>query len=186
MRLSWGQGAGADRPTFPSAGGLGYDACVTSRRKIVTRPELDVALDDARRRGARIVFTNGCFDLLHAGHVHYLYEAKRSGDVLVVGLNSDASIRRMKGPGRPLVPVDERAEVLAALEMVDFVSVFAEDTPLELIKAVHPDVLVKGADWAPDQVVGRAEVQSTGGRLVLVPLRAGVSTTQLVERLHER
>lgn len=156
---------------------------MTSQRKIVTRAQLAISLNTARARGARIVFTNGCFDLLHAGHVHYLYEAKLSGDVLVVGLNSDASVRRMKGCGRPIVPETERAEVLAALEMVDFVCVFDEDTPLDLIETVRPDVLVKGADWAPDQVVGRAEVESAGGRLVLVPLRPGLSTTRLIDRL---
>jgi len=154
-----------------------------SRRKILTRDALLSALADARRRGARVAFTNGCFDLVHAGHIHYLYEAKRHGDVLVVGLNSDASVSRLKGPDRPLVPVEERAEMLAALEMVDFVTVFDADTPLDLIRAVEPDVLVKGADWAPENVVGRQEVEARGGRVVLVPVRPGLSTTDLVERI---
>jgi rfaE bifunctional protein nucleotidyltransferase chain/domain len=159
---------------------------VESRRKIVPRDRLAAHLAPLRARGARIVFTNGCFDLLHAGHVQYLYEARRAGDVLVVGLNGDASVQRLKGAGRPLVPQQERAEVLAALEMVDVVTIFDEDTPLALIEAVRPHVLVKGADWAPDQVVGRAEVEADGGRVVLVPLRPGASTTALVERLRAR
>jgi len=154
-----------------------------SRRKIISRAEISVRLDAARSRGSRIVFTNGCFDVLHVGHVQYLYEAKRAGDILIVGLNSDASVRRIKGAGRPAVPAEERAEVLAALEMVDLVTIFNEDTPLDLIKAVRPQVLVKGADWAPDQVVGRAEVEADGGRLLLIPLRTGVSTTGILERI---
>lgn len=123
---------------------------------------------------------------MHAGHIHYLYEAKRHGDVLVVGLNSDASVSRLKGPDRPLVPVEERAEMLAALEMVDFVTVFDADTPLDLIRAVEPDVLVKGADWAPENVVGRQEVEAHGGRVVLAPVRPGLSTTDLVARIRSR
>jgi D-beta-D-heptose 7-phosphate kinase/D-beta-D-heptose 1-phosphate adenosyltransferase len=157
-----------------------------SRRKIVTRDTLLSTVADAKRRGARVVFTNGCFDLVHAGHIHYLYEARRQGDVLVVGLNGDASVRRLKGPGRPVVPVEERAEVLAALEMVDFVTVFDADTPLDLIRALAPDVLVKGADWAVEDVVGRQEVEARGGHVVLVPVRPGVSTTDLVERIRSR
>ncbi len=157
-----------------------------SRRKILPQGALLSALADARRRGARVAFTNGCFDLLHAGHVHYLYEAKRHGDVLVVGLNSDASVARLKGARRPLVPAEERAELLAALEMVDFVTVFDTDTPLDLIRAVAPDVLIKGADWAPEHVVGRAEVEAHGGRVVLAPVRPGLSTTDLVERIRSR
>jgi D-beta-D-heptose 7-phosphate kinase/D-beta-D-heptose 1-phosphate adenosyltransferase len=156
---------------------------VESHRKVVDRAALPSALSPWRARGARIVFTNGCFDLLHAGHVEYLYAAKRAGDVLVVGLNSDASVRRAKGRGRPIVPVEDRADLLGALEMVDIVSVFEEDTPLALIRIVRPAVLVKGADWAPEAVVGREEVEADGGRLLLVPLRAGLSTTELVRRL---
>jgi len=152
------------------------------RRKIVARDALASWLAPFRAQGAKIVFTNGCFDVLHVGHVHYLYAAKDAGDVLVVGLNSDASVRRLKGPGRPTVPENERAEVLAALEMVDVVTIFDEDTPLELIKQVRPRLLVKGADWSPDQVVGRAEVEADGGAVLLVPLRPGVSTTGILAR----
>jgi rfaE bifunctional protein nucleotidyltransferase chain/domain len=152
-------------------------------RKIVPRADISARVGALRAQNVRIVFTNGCFDLVHAGHVEYLYAAKRAGNVLIVGLNSDASVARAKGPGRPTVPQSERAEVIAALEMVDLVTIFDEDTPLELIKSVRPDVLVKGADWAYDEVVGRVEVEAGGGQVLLVPLRQGVSTTALVERI---
>jgi D-beta-D-heptose 7-phosphate kinase/D-beta-D-heptose 1-phosphate adenosyltransferase len=139
---------------------------------------------DARRAGRRVVFTNGCFDLLHVGHVRYLAAARDAGDLLVVGINADASVRRLgKGADRPLVPEAARVEVVAALGVVDLVTVFDEDTPAELIAALLPDVLVKGADWAPDQVVGRDVVEANGGRVLLVPVVAGFSTTALVERL---
>lgn len=131
----------------------------------------------------RVVLTNGCFDLLHPGHVALLEAARREGDVLVVAINSDASVARLKGAGRPLVPEAERAEALLALEAVDHVVVYGEDTPIEVVRALAPDVLVKGADWAADQVVGRAEVESLGGRVVRVALVAGRSTSQLVARI---
>jgi D-beta-D-heptose 7-phosphate kinase/D-beta-D-heptose 1-phosphate adenosyltransferase len=153
-----------------------------ARPKVVDRVELLRRLNELRDRGVKIVFTNGCFDVLHVGHVHYLYEAKSAGDVLVVGVNNDESVRRLKGAGRPTVPAEQRAEVLAALEMVDLVTIFDEDTPLELIQLVGPAVLVKGADWAPDQVVGRAEVEAAGGTVLLVPIRPGVSTTGILQR----
>lgn len=153
-----------------------------SRRKIVDRNGLSERLAALRTQSARVVFTNGCFDLLHVGHVQYLYEAKGAGDVLIVGINSDDSVRRLKGATRPLVPESERAEVVAALEMVDLVTIFHEDTPLELITLVQPQVLVKGADWSPDQVVGRAEVEAAGGNVLLVPIRPGVSTTGILRR----
>lgn len=137
---------------------------------------------EARPRARRLVFTNGCFDLLHRGHVEYLAHARSLGDALAVGLNSDASVRRLKGAGRPLNPAEDRALVLAALESVDYVTVFDEDTPRELIAALLPDVLVKGGDYAPDQVVGRAEVEAAGGRLVLAPLVPGRSTTGILAR----
>jgi rfaE bifunctional protein nucleotidyltransferase chain/domain len=132
--------------------------------------------------GRRVVLTNGCFDLLHAGHVRLLEAARAEGDVLVVALNSDASVRRSKGGGRPLVPESERAEALDALEAVDYVVVYDEDTPAETIAALLPDVLVKGADWAYDAIVGRELVEAAGGRVVRVPLLAGRSTSGLVER----
>ncbi len=139
-----------------------------------------------RRAGQKVVFTNGCFDLLHVGHVRLLRQAAALGDYLIVGLNSDESVRRLKGPSRPLNNEDARAELLAALECVDTVTVFSEDTPLELIDRILPDVLVKGGDYRPEEVVGKAEVEAAGGRLVLIPLVEGHSTTGLVHRAAER
>jgi rfaE bifunctional protein nucleotidyltransferase chain/domain len=136
-----------------------------------------------RAEGRRVVFTNGYFDLLHPGHVALLEAARGKGDVLVVGINSDASVRALKGEGRPLVPADERAEMLLALESVDAVVVYDEPTPREVIAALLPDVLVKGADWAADAIVGREEVEAAGGRVERVPLVPGRSTTSLVERI---
>lgn len=154
------------------------------REKVVDRATAAAKADEARRAGKRVVFTNGCFDLLHVGHVRYLAAARDAGDLLVVGLNSDASVRRLnKGTERPIVPEGARAEVVAALAAVDWVTVFDEDTPAETIAAILPDVLVKGADWAPDQVVGRDIVEERGGRVLLVPVVEGFSTTGLVERL---
>ncbi len=129
-----------------------------------------------------MVFTNGCFDLLHAGHVRLLEAARSQGDLLVVGLNSDASVRRLKGPTRPVLPEDERAEALRALEAVDRVVLYEQDTPLETIRALVPDLLVKGADWAPGTIVGADVVEAAGGRVVRVELLAGRSTTGLIER----
>ena len=144
---------------------------------------LRATLAPARAAGRRVVFTNGCFDLLHPGHVRLLEQARAEGDVLVVGLNSDASVRRLKGTDRPLVPQAGRAEILAALACVDAVTIFDEDTPRELIVALHPDVLVKGGDWSPDRIVGREEVEAAGGRVVVVPYLEGYSTSALIEKL---
>ena len=148
---------------------------------------LDAALLEERRAwrsaGHRVVFTNGCFDLLHTGHVALLEEARRLGDVLVVGINGDASVRDLKGPGRPLVPEDERRELLLALEPVDRVVLFDEPTPAELIRALVPDVLVKGADWGEQEIVGRDVVEGHGGRVVRIALVPGRSTTGLLERI---
>ncbi|MFW5792109.1 MAG: D-glycero-beta-D-manno-heptose 1-phosphate adenylyltransferase [Desulfohalobiaceae bacterium] len=132
---------------------------------------------------ARVVFTNGCFDLLHPGHVEYLHKARVLGNILVVGLNSDASVRRIKGGHRPINPEGERAYVLAGLESVDHVLIFEQDTPLELIKEVRPHVLVKGGDWPVASIVGREEVESRGGRVLSIPLRTGFSTTGLISRI---
>jgi D-beta-D-heptose 7-phosphate kinase/D-beta-D-heptose 1-phosphate adenosyltransferase len=140
-------------------------------------------LERRRRQGERIVFTNGCFDVLHAGHVRYLQQARALGQVLVVGLNSDASVRRLKGPTRPLNEVDARAEVLAALDCVDYVTVFEDDTPIKVIEAVRPHVLAKGADYRVDQVVGRELVEGQGGQVALIPLVPGQSTTRLASLL---
>jgi len=130
-----------------------------------------------------VVFTNGVFDLIHPGHVDVLIAARAAGDALLVGVNSDASVRRLKGAERPVRGQAERALVLAALEAVDAVAIFDEDTPLELINATRPDVIVKGGDYTPDSVVGRREVESWGGRVVIVPLTPGQSTTAIIEKL---
>jgi D-beta-D-heptose 7-phosphate kinase/D-beta-D-heptose 1-phosphate adenosyltransferase len=152
-------------------------------RKLRTRSLLLHELHTRRALGQRVAFTNGCFDVLHAGHVQYLQEARGQADVLVVGLNSDASVRALKGPGRPVHTAEERALVLGALEAVDYLTVFEETTPLELIRVVRPDVLVKGADYAHDEVIGADFVESYGGRVHLAPLREGFSTTRLLQRL---
>jgi rfaE bifunctional protein nucleotidyltransferase chain/domain len=141
------------------------------------------ALAGRRATGARVVFTNGCFDLLHPGHVRYLEAARGLGDVLVVGLNDDDSVRRLKGPGRPILGLPERAEVLAALAAVDHVVAFAEDTPLRLIEILAPDVLVKGADWGPEEIVGSEVVRRRGGRVERIELVPGMSTTELIRRI---
>ena len=143
-----------------------------------------VALVSRLRAASRtVVFTNGVFDLLHPGHVRYLGVARSLGDALIVGLNSDASVRRNKGAGRPITPQEERAELLLALAAVDAAVLFDEDTPAEIIAAIQPDVLVKGADWAADRIVGRDTVESRNGRVVRVPLETGYSTTGIVEQV---
>ncbi len=157
--------------------------------KVLQRDALRTAVADLRRAGKKIAFTNGCFDILHVGHVRYLQEARRQGDVLILGLNSDASVRAVKGPARPVVPEGERAEVLAGLACVDYIVLFDEETPASLVAEIQPDVLVKGADWADKTVVGRETVEARGGRVVLIPYVEGASTTHLVEkilRLHGR
>jgi D-beta-D-heptose 7-phosphate kinase/D-beta-D-heptose 1-phosphate adenosyltransferase len=151
--------------------------------KIKQRDALKVLLDDKRQRGKTIVFTNGCFDLLHVGHVKYLQKARQLGDLLVLGLNSDASIRRLKGPKRPLIDQEERAHILAALDCIDYVVIFDEDTPLELISALRPHVLVKGGDYTPEGVVGKEIVESYGGRVELIRFVDGRSTTSIVEKI---
>jgi len=138
---------------------------------------------EERAAGRRVVFTNGVFDILHPGHVRYLQAARAHGDVIVVGLNSDASVRRNKGPERPINPEDERAEVLAALACVDAVSIFDDDTPADIIRRVQPDMLVKGADWPADQIVGRDIVEARGGRVILEPVEQGFSTSAIIDRV---
>jgi D-beta-D-heptose 7-phosphate kinase/D-beta-D-heptose 1-phosphate adenosyltransferase len=136
-----------------------------------------------RADGRRIVFTNGVFDLLHPGHLRYLEAARAEGDALIVGVNSDRSVRALKGPDRPIHPEAERAEIIAALRVVDAAVVFDEDTPHDVIAALQPDVLVKGADWPADQIVGRSIVEAGGGRVVRVPVEPGQSTTRLIGRM---
>ena len=137
---------------------------------------------EARAANKRIVFTNGVFDILHPGHLRYLQAARRHGDLLIVGLNSDASVRRNKGPSRPINPEHERAEVLAALDCVDAVSIFDDETPADIIRRVQPDILVKGADWPADQIVGRDTVEGRGGRVILEPVEQGYSTTAILAK----
>lgn len=149
--------------------------------KILSRSQLIERY--GRGRAGTIVFTNGCFDILHRGHVAYLTQARALGDRLVVGLNTDASVRRLKGAGRPVVEQDDRAYIIAALGCVDAVTLFDEETPAQLIDALLPDVLVKGGDYTPGQVVGRETVERHGGRLVLIPLVTGRSTTGLLHRI---
>jgi rfaE bifunctional protein nucleotidyltransferase chain/domain len=154
-----------------------------SMGKIVSQEDLVQVTAREKRAGRRVVFTNGCFDLLHPGHVRCLAEARALGDVLVVAINSDRSVRGNKGSDRPLVTEKDRAEVMAALASVDYVTIFDEPTPRELISRVLPSVLVKGTDWALDQVAGREEVEAAGGRVVSIPLAPGYSTTNLVQRI---
>lgn len=151
--------------------------------KILKREELKKELEALRRQGRKIAFTNGCFDILHVGHVRYLREAKKTADVLILALNSDISVRTIKGEKRPLVPQDERADVVAALESIDYVTLFDEPTPLELIEYLRPDVLIKGGDWAEENIVGRNAVKSWGGRVVVIPETEGASTTNIIDKV---
>lgn len=138
-----------------------------------------------RQEGKRVVFTNGCFDLLHPGHVWLFYLARKLGEVLIVAVNSDSSLRRLKGPSRPIFRLKERLEILAAIEAIDVLTVFKEDTPKKIISLLQPDILVKGGDWPPDGVVGREEVEAAGGRVVLIPYLPGLSTSQLLQRISQ-
>jgi rfaE bifunctional protein nucleotidyltransferase chain/domain len=153
-----------------------------AHQKILERDAL--IAEFARPRDVRLVFTNGCFDILHRGHVEYLAAARRMGDLLVVGVNSDDSVCRLKGPGRPINPEMDRAVVLAALEAVDVVTLFSEDTPLALIQRLLPDVLVKGGDYEVSAIVGASEVTAAGGEVVVVPLVPGRSTTRILQRMN--
>lgn len=154
-------------------------------RRLLPRESLAARCAEERSAGRRIVFTNGCFDLLHLGHASYLAEARALGDLLVVGVNADAGVRRLKGPDRPLVPERDRALLLLALRSVDLACIFPEDTPLELIRVVRPDILAKGGDYRPEEVVGREVVEAHGGSVRIVPFRPGHSTSRLIERLRD-
>ena len=156
------------------------------RRGVITRDQAASLARELQQRGKRVVFTNGVFDLLHPGHVRYLTAARAAGDCLIVGVNSDRSVRANKGPSRPINPDHERAEVMAALDVVDAVVIFEEDVPAEIIRAIQPDVLVKGADWAADAIVGRDTVENRGGSVLRIPLAEGFSTTSLLDRLSDR
>jgi rfaE bifunctional protein nucleotidyltransferase chain/domain len=153
---------------------------------IINREELLRVREELRAEGRRLVFTNGCFDILHVGHVRYLSEARRLGDALLVAINGDASVRALKGAGRPILNESERAEILAALSSVDFVTVFDEESPRALISEVLPDVLVKGGDYRLDEIHGREEVERAGGRVLSLPFVEGASTTGIIERIKGR
>ena len=155
--------------------------------EVLSERALQVAFVERLRAARRtVVFTNGVFDLLHPGHVRYLQSARALGDALIVGVNSDRSVRAIKGNGRPITPAAERAEILAALSCVDAVAIFDEDTPQNLIALVQPDVLVKGADWAADAIVGREIVEARGGRVVRIPIAAGYSTSAILGRIRSQ
>jgi rfaE bifunctional protein nucleotidyltransferase chain/domain len=158
----------------------------SARQKLLSRARARSAVRAALRRGERVVFSNGCFDLLHVGHVRCLEAARQLGDRLIIGVNSDASVRRLKGSGRPVVPARRRAEVLAALACVDWVVIFGETTPLALIRALRPSVLTKGGDWTLDTIVGKRDVESWGGRVVSLPELRGEHTTALLSRIRQR
>jgi rfaE bifunctional protein nucleotidyltransferase chain/domain len=157
-----------------------------SRSKIHTLEGLKRIRKELRASGEKLVFTNGCFDLLHPGHVRYLARARALGDRLVVAVNTDASVAKLKGRGRPLVPLDERMEVLAALEVVDYVLSFEEETPARVIREIVPDVLVKGGDWPKEKIVGRDTVESVGGKVLSLPFAPGYSTTNIIDRIVKR
>ena len=156
------------------------------KEKIKEKEELRRIFTDLKGKGKRIVFTNGCFDLLHVGHLRYLEEAKNLGDVLVVAVNSDASVRRLKGPERPILPLEERMEILSGLQCVSFVTSFDESTPLELISSLQPHLLVKGGDWTKETVVGRELVERSGGEVAILPFVKGASTTNVIEVILSR
>ena len=156
------------------------------KQKIKERKDLTRIIKNLKARGKRIIFTNGCFDLLHVGHVRYLEEAKALGDVLVIGVNSDSSVRKIKGPGRPILPVEERVEILSGLGCVDYVAVFDELDPLKLITSLQPNVLAKGGDWTKEQIAGGEVVEKSGGEVIIIPLVQGVSTSNLIETILKR
>jgi rfaE bifunctional protein nucleotidyltransferase chain/domain len=151
--------------------------------KVKTIAELKRTRARLKREGKTVVFTNGCFDLLHAGHIHLFRTAKKLGDVLIVALNTDASVRRLKGPARPVFPLRERFEVLSAIADIDYLTSFSTPTPRTVIAALRPDVLVKGGDWGPGEIVGRAEVEAAGGRVVRVPYLKDRSSTNIIDRI---
>ena len=153
------------------------------RLAVLSLAEAIVRFGRGKRNGKRVVFTNGCFDLLHPGHIRSLETARALGDVLIVGINSDESVRTLKGPSRPVIPAEERAEILASLECVDAVLIFDELTPQRVIAALLPDILVKGGDWPGNQIVGREEVEAAGGKVVLVDVVPGYSTTEILKKI---
>ena len=170
-------------PRSPRATGAGSRLKLSTAAKVLSLARAKALRQTARRAGRKVVFTNGCFDLLHAGHVEYLEAARRQGDLLIVGVNTDGSVRRLKGKGRPIQTERDRAQLVAALAAVDAVVLFRQDTPREIIEALDPDVLAKGADWKARDIIGRDGVLAHGGRVIRIPLRAGASTSNLIEKV---
>ncbi len=156
---------------------------LSTKEKICSLADFLPVRKELAARGRRLVFTNGCFDLLHPGHIDYLEKARHLGDCLLVAVNSDEGVQGIKGASRPIFPENERAEILAALEFVDYVIIFGEPTPREIIRAIHPDVLVKGADWALEEIVGREEVETAGGQVATIELLPGYSTSAIIETI---
>jgi len=152
-------------------------------KKDIIDNEVKKIVDKLKKEGKKIVFTNGCFDILHLGHIRYLSEAKKLGDFLIVAINSDSSVRRIKGNKRPIIDEKARAEIIAALEFVDMVIIFSEDTPYNIIKRLKPDILVKGGDWKEDEIVGADIVKKSGGKVLTIPYITGYSTTSIVEKI---
>ncbi len=152
-------------------------------RKIKTVEELLKIRKNLKSSGKKVVMTNGCFDLLHGGHIHLFRKAKKYGDILIVALNDDASITKIKGPNRPIFKLSERIEILEAVETIDFIVSFKEETPKRLISLILPDVLIKGGDWGEDEIVGREEVESAGGKVVLAPYLPGYSTSEIIDKV---
>jgi rfaE bifunctional protein nucleotidyltransferase chain/domain len=158
---------------------------ITVPAKYKSVDDLSAMSAQARKAGRVVVFTNGCFDLVHRGHIHLLRQAKALGDILIVGLNSDVSVKTIKGPDRPIMPEADRIELIAALEMVDYVVVYSEPDPYHIIAAIKPNVLVKGGDWSADEIVGADVVEQNGGRVAVVPYLPEFSTTQIIERIRK-
>ncbi len=155
----------------------------TSLMKIKSLLELKRIVDKLKKKGKKVVFTNGCFDILHPGHIYYLKEAKKRGDIFILGLNSDSSVRKLKGSGRPLIPERERAEILSNFEFIDYIFIFHEETPERAIREISPDILVKGGDYRKKEVVGRKFVEEKGGKVIIIPFLKGYSTTKLIEKI---
>jgi rfaE bifunctional protein nucleotidyltransferase chain/domain len=153
------------------------------RKKIYSPDDLLKIREKLRRKGKKVVFTNGCFDLLHSGHIHLFREAKKYGDILVVAVNDDFSVQKIKGASRPIFPLEERLEILEAIEEIDYLTYFSEETPREVIALLLPDVLVKGGDWKPEDVVGKREVERAGGDVRIIPYLEGCSTSEIIERI---
>lgn len=153
--------------------------------KIKSLRELKSILSSLKKKGKKVVFTNGCFDLIHAGHAAYLESAKALGDILVVAVNSDRSVKRLKGQGRPVVGLNDRLKIVASLEPVDFVTSFEEDDPLAIVKELNPDVIVKGGDWKEDEIIGGSYVEKTGGKVMTIPFLEGYSTTAIIKKIKE-